>query len=157
MFTLILRSNVTEFQSDLLLQKINVAETENGLVKIYWDLTGMKQEDPRLIEFIKNNVLIKPDFSVPLNLSKHTKCCKKLGGQFGQAFEAEDMLGKVSILGVESHCKFLPHEIPRELGIAGSLKGKPALSMEKGCKNHKETLSMLRINPVIFTGCGETP
>jgi len=93
MFTLILRSNVTEFESDLLLQKINVAETENGLVKIYWDLTGMKQEDPRLIEFIKNNVLIKPDFSVPLNLSKHTKCCKKLGGQFGQAFEAEDMLG----------------------------------------------------------------
>ena len=106
MFTLILRSNVPEFESDLLLQKINVAETENGLVKIYWDLTGMKQEDPRLIEFIKNNVLIKPDFSVPLNLSKHTKCCKKLGGQFGQAFEAEDLLGKVSILGVKSLLPF---------------------------------------------------
>ena len=33
--------------------------------------------------------------------------------------------------------------------------GKPALSMEKGCKNHKETLCMLWINPVIFTDCGE--
>ena len=39
----------------------------------------------------------------------------------------------------------------------GSLQGKPALSMEKGCKNHKETLCMLWINPVIFTDCGETP
>ena len=26
------------------------------------------------------------------------------------------------------------------LGIAGSLQGKPALPMEKGCKNNKETL-----------------
>ena len=25
------------------------------------------------------------------------------------------------------------------LGITGSLQEKPALSMEKGCKNHKET------------------
>ena len=43
------------------------------------------------------------------------------------------------------------------LGITGSLQGKPALSMEKGCKNHKETLCMLWINPVIFTDCEETP
>ena len=41
------------------------------------------------------------------------------------------------------------------LGITGSLQGKPALSMEKGCKNPKETLCMLWINPVIFTDCGK--
>ena len=41
------------------------------------------------------------------------------------------------------------------LGITGSLQRKPALSMEKGCKNHKETLCMLWINPVIFTDCGK--
>ena len=28
-----------------------------------------------------------------MNLSKHTKCCKKLGGQHGQAFEVENILG----------------------------------------------------------------
>ena len=33
----------------------------------------------------------------------------------------------------------------------------PALPMEKGCKNHKETLCMLWINPIIFTDCRETP
>ena len=39
----------------------------------------------------------------------------------------------------------------------GSLQGKPALSMEKACNNHKETLCVLWINPVTFTYCGETP
>ena len=34
-------------------------------------------------------------------------------------------------------------------------KGKPALSMEKGCMNQKETLCMLWINLIIFTDCGE--
>ena len=37
-------------------------------------------------------------------------------------------------------------------GNYGVPAGKSALSMEKGCKNHKETLCMLWINPVIFTG-----
>ena len=43
------------------------------------------------------------------------------------------------------------------LGITRSLQGKPALSMEKGFKNHKETLCMLWINPVILIDRGETP
>ena len=51
---------------------------------------------------------------------------------------------------------FTPWKL-RGLGITGSLQGKPALSMEKGCKNHKETLCMLWINPVIFTDCEDTP
>ena len=41
-------------------------------------------------------------------------------------------------------------------GIYGVPEGKPALSMEKGCNYHKETVCMLWINPVIFTDCGET-
>ena len=51
---------------------------------------------------------------------------------------------------------FTPWKL-RGLEIMGSLLGKPALSMEKGCKNHKETLCMLWINPVTFTDCRETP
>ena len=50
-------------------------------------------------------------------------------------------------------CKFLPHENYRDW----ELQGKPAQSIEKGCKNHKETLCMLWINPVMFTDCGEKP
>ena len=42
-------------------------------------------------------------------------------------------------------------------GITGCLQVFPALSMEKGCNNHRETLCMLWVNPVIFTDCGETP
>jgi len=93
---IILNSQGTKFEdssSPLSFEKVNVAETENGLVKIYWELIGMKQDDPKLIEYIKKNVLIKPNYSQPLNLSKHTKCCKKLGGQHGQAFEVENILG----------------------------------------------------------------
>ena len=58
---------------------------------------------------------------------------------------------------------FTPWKL-RGPGIMGSLQGKPALSMEKGCKNHKETLCMtyvvyklcnihrLRGNPMIIIG-----
>ena len=48
------------------------------------------------------------------------------------------------------HCKCLQ-------GITGTLQGKSAISMEKGCKNQKETLCILWVNPVISTDCGETP
>ena len=51
---------------------------------------------------------------------------------------------------------FTPWKL-RGLGIVGSLQGNPALSMEKDCKNQKETICMLWINPVIFTDCEETP
>jgi hypothetical protein len=60
-------------------------------------------------------------------------------------------------LSVALHCKFFTPWKLQGLGITGSLQGKPALSMEKGRKNHKKNLCMLWINPVIFTDCGETP
>ena len=49
---IILNSRGTKFEdssSSLSLEKVNVAETENGLVKIYWELIGMKQDDQKLI------------------------------------------------------------------------------------------------------------
>ena len=36
---------------------------------------------------------------------------------------------------VQLHCKFLPHENYGDWKLGGSLQGKSALSMEKGCKN----------------------
>ena len=45
-----------ELDSLALFEKSYVTENENGIVKIYWALTGMKQEDPILIEFIRNHV-----------------------------------------------------------------------------------------------------
>ena len=41
---------------------------ENG-VKIYPELNGLDQYDPKVIEKLKNNILVKPS-QKPLNLSK---------------------------------------------------------------------------------------
>ena len=45
----------------------------------------------------------------------------------------------------------------RGTGNCGVPVGKISTIYGKGCKNHKEPLCMLWINPVIFTDCGETP
>ena len=45
----------------------NVTCSEQDLVKIYWDLDGLHQESPKLIEFIKNRILVPPD-SLPLEM-----------------------------------------------------------------------------------------
>ena len=57
----------------------------------------MKQDDPLLIDFIRDNVLVKPD-NQPLNLKhiKHNEVRNdydKMGGQFNQPFEVEKVLG----------------------------------------------------------------
>ena len=67
-----------------------VVEMEGGLIKIYKGLTGVKQDDPRLIRFIKEKVIIKPD-GKPLQL-KELKTFDKMGGQYGQPFAAENIL-----------------------------------------------------------------
>ena len=46
-----------------MLQKSYVSKSEDGMVKIYWALNGMKQDDPILIEFIRENVLVKPSYA----------------------------------------------------------------------------------------------
>ena len=45
-----------------MLQKSYVSKSEDGMVKIYWAVNGMKQDDPILIEFIRKNVLVKPSY-----------------------------------------------------------------------------------------------
>ena len=55
------------------------------------------------------------------------------------------------------HCKFLLHENYGDLELRGPWSENLHYLMEKGCKNHKDTLCMLWINPVIFTDCRETP
>ena len=47
------------------------------------------------------------------------------------------------------HCKCFPHK-----NYSTENYGVPA---GKTCKNHRETLCILRGNPVIFTDCGEIP
>ena len=43
---------------------------DNTVTKIYWELNWLHQSDPRLIKFIKNNILIPPRFSAQkINLS----------------------------------------------------------------------------------------
>ena len=75
-----------ELDSLALFEKSYVTENENGIVKIYWALTGMKQEDPILIEFIRNHVLIKPK-----NVkSYHNRSENSMRGQYGQPLQGDD-------------------------------------------------------------------
>ena len=48
-----------ELESLALFEKSYVTENENGIVKIYWAFNGMKQEDPILTEFIKNDLIVE--------------------------------------------------------------------------------------------------
>ena len=60
---------------------------------IHWDLVGMKQDDPKLIEAIKTKVLWKPPIKKGLNLG--VPLTKELiGGQFGQPLVVEEVLKK---------------------------------------------------------------
>ena len=65
-----------------------VSELENGLVKIYWDLNDMRQDDPTLIQFLKKEILIPPNPKRSLDL----KTKPKLNGQFNQVPKVEYVL-----------------------------------------------------------------
>ena len=80
-----------DVDSETLIRNGKVTESEGGIIKVYWALNGMKQDDPALIEFIKENVLVEPD-NLPLKLDKF-KNIKEMGGQFGQPLEVEKILG----------------------------------------------------------------
>ena len=56
-----------DVDSETLIRKGKVTEIEGGIIKIYWALNGMTQDDPVLIEFIRENVLVEPD-NLPLKL-----------------------------------------------------------------------------------------
>jgi hypothetical protein len=70
--------------------KEDVTCTDKDLVKIYWSLNGLKQDDPALIEVLKNEILIPPD-GKELNMLGPMSS-KRLGGQFGQPYLVENYL-----------------------------------------------------------------
>ena len=81
---------VQESKGQLICNNSNVTCTDYDLVKIYWDLNGLHQDDPKLIEFIKENVLVPPD-PLPLEmLGKPT--AQRLKGQFEQVPMVEKLL-----------------------------------------------------------------
>ena len=97
------------------IQNGKVTESEEGIIKIYWALNGMKQDDLVLIEFIRENVLVEPD-NLPLNLpSLKVNGLTKMGGQYGQPFEVEE------ILGLKSSRKITQNGFFIEAGAGGNL------------------------------------
>ncbi len=58
--------------------------------EIYWDLNGLKQDDPKLIGAIKDKVLIQPN-GQPLNLIAQPSA-RRLGAQYGQPYDVEEVL-----------------------------------------------------------------
>ena len=104
-----------DIDSETLIRKGKVTESEGGIIKIYWALNGMIQDDPVLIEFIRENVLVKPD-NLPLKLpSLKVNGLTKMGGQFGQPFEVE------KILGLKSSKKDTQNGFFIEAGAAGKI------------------------------------
>ena len=65
-------------------------EIEEGVV-IHWDLNGMEQNDPKLIEAIKSKVLIQPPTKQKLELKLPTSM-KFINGQYGQPSAIEKIL-----------------------------------------------------------------
>ena len=67
----------------------NKGENYEAEVPIHWELNGLSQDDPKLIEEIRAKVLIEPD-GKPLNLFRPSG--KRLQGQYGQPAEVESVL-----------------------------------------------------------------
>ena len=67
-------------------------ETTADGVNIYWDLNGLDQEDPVLIQALKDRVLIAPD-KKSINLT-YSVSMKNLNGQFSQPKTVEEILMK---------------------------------------------------------------
>ena len=69
----------------------NVTCTDFDLVKIYWNLNGLHQDNPKLIDFIKENVLVAPD-SLPLEMLGGPSA-RRIMGQYEQVPMIEKLLG----------------------------------------------------------------
>ena len=70
----------------------HVTQSEDGLVKIYWNLNGLEQDDPYLIKRLRNEILIPPNPNLSLNLSQKLGLIN-LEGQFKQVPKVERTLG----------------------------------------------------------------
>ena len=72
----------------------HVTQSENGFVKIYWNLNGRDQEDPVLIQRLRNEILIPPGPHTNQNLNLSQKIgLIQLNGQFNQVPQVEKVLG----------------------------------------------------------------
>ena len=69
----------------------NVTCTDFDLVKIYWNLNGLHQDNPKLIDFIKKNVLVAPDL-LPLEMLGGPSA-RRIMGQYEQVPMIEKLLG----------------------------------------------------------------
>ena len=65
---------------------------QNGLSQIHWNLNGLEQNDPILIQKIKNDILIPPNRHQTLSLKDPPE--DNEGGQYGQVSRIEKILGR---------------------------------------------------------------
>ena len=63
---------------------------QNGLSQIHWNLNGLEQNDPILIQKIKNDILIPPNRHQTLSLKDPPE--DNEGGQYGQVSRIEKIL-----------------------------------------------------------------
>ena len=82
---------VQESIGQIICDQQNVTCTDFDLVKIYWNLNGLHQDDPKLIEFIKENVLVAPDL-LPLEMLGGPSA-RRIMGQYEQVPMIEKLLG----------------------------------------------------------------
>ena len=64
---------------------------QNGLSQIHWNLNGLNQDDPILIQKIKNDILIPPNPHQTLTLKDPPETNES--GQYGQVSRIEKILG----------------------------------------------------------------
>ena len=64
---------------------------QNGLSQIHWNLNGLEQNDPILIQKFKNDILIPPNRHQTLSLKDPPE--DNEGGQYGQVSRIEKILG----------------------------------------------------------------
>ena len=97
LFVVSLRLFLIQFRAEICLatstvcHNTNVTCSESDLVKIYWNLNGLFQEDPVLIEALRRDILVAPDY-LPLQMAGQPSK-KRIMGQFNQVETIEKVLG----------------------------------------------------------------
>ena len=78
-------------QSQAINELLKKVILQNGLSQIHWNLNGLEQNDPILIQKIKNDILIPPNRHQTLSLKDPPE--DNEGGQYGQVSRIEKILG----------------------------------------------------------------
>ena len=77
-------------QSQAINELLKKVILQNGLSQIHWNLNGLEQNDPILIQKIKNDILIPPNRHQTLSLKDPPE--DNEGGQYGQVSRIEKIL-----------------------------------------------------------------